>query len=103
MDSPHLLLPAEGQGTNAVTDQTTPRWDLANRWAVPGTGRHHHPMLKLGDARIQLLRAQEAHYGSRRGSGMTDGDPYAGEGITGPTLKHRSWKKYRTTQWKETG
>lgn len=75
-----------------------PRWNLANRYAVPGTGRGICQRLFRGPRNISVKRAIYAAFDTLKGLKVP---PDSYDDIYIAANRDRNWKRHRNTQWKE--
>lgn len=83
----------------ATEPTTTPRWTLANRWAVPGTGCRHRGRWYRSPHNIAVKRGLEAIFGTLKGVTYP---PNNYDDIARACAYDRNWKRFRKTRWKET-
>ena len=76
--------------TMLIDDCRAMRWRLANRWAVPNTGRRHHGhCFRRPRGAIQALR-----------EGARSVPPDAWDDLQFAHGWSKNWKRHRKTQWR---
>lgn len=80
--------------------RVAPRWTIANRWAVPGTGnrRRRRGRYYRRPRNISIKRALLSIFGTLKGICYP---PNNYDDIARSSADDRNWKRFRKTRWND--